>query len=351
VSFEVGKDMSWDEVVDYSTSPSSRAGRPTLRIESVTELGRLPATPYLLRMQESGQYELSPEALAEQAEALRRARGELLKRLALTTRKEVFLFVHGVGNRFEDATGSAGEAWHFLGREGVPIAYTWPAGRGGLLFYAYDRESGEYTIFHLKQLLEVLAQTPEVEKVHILSHSRGTDVVMSALRELVIGERAAGRDPLQTFKIANLVLIAPDLDFGVVMQRVVAEALGPAFGRITVYVNADDNAMSAADKLFDSRLRLGELQHSLLSDEQRATLEATANLDIVSYQGRSGGKFGHSYFRENPAVSSDILATLRYGWKPGEGLRRELKRVGDSPNFWRIDDDYLTTPPEKSRAP
>ena len=141
------------------------------------------------------------------------------------------------------------------------------------MFYAYDRESGEYTIFHFKQLLEVLASVPEVEKVHILSHSRGTDVVMTALRELVIAKRAAGENPREYFKIANVVLIAPDLDFGVVMQRLVAEALGPAFGRITVYVNADDDAMSAANAMLGSRLRLGELQLSRLTDQQRSSLD------------------------------------------------------------------------------
>ena len=43
---------------------------------------------------------------------------------------------------FEDAIFRIAELWHFLGREGVPIAYTWPAGHPGLLRgYNYDRES------------------------------------------------------------------------------------------------------------------------------------------------------------------------------------------------------------------
>ena len=345
---EIGRDMSWEELVDYSTTRASRLRSPTLRIDSITELGRLPATPYLFRIEARGLVGLAPEILAEREQALVRARGVLLERLALTPRKEVFLFVHGVGNSFEDAVRTTAEAWHFLGREGVPIAYTWPSGRGGLLFYAYDRESGEFTIFHFKQLLELLASIPEVEKVHILSHSRGTDVVTTALRELVIETRAAGRNPRERFKIDNLILLAPDLDFGVVMQRLVAEALGPAFGRITVYVNADDDAMSAANTLFHSRLRLGALQHSALTDEQRTTLEEIANLDIVSYRGRIGGRFGHGYFRDNPAVSSDLLATLRYGWLPGEGLRRGLRRADEGSNFWLIDDDYLSEEPPQT---
>lgn len=343
---EIGRDMSWDELVAYSTTPSRRFGRPAVRLESVTELGRLPATPYLFRSQAPGLVERAPEVTAEWDEAQARARRHLLERLALTPRKEVFVYVHGVGNSFEDAVLAVGEAWHFMGREGVPIAYTWPAGRGGLLFYGYDRESGEFTIFHLKQLLEALAAIPEVEKVHLVAHSRGTDVTTTALRELVIAARAAGRNPREHLKVENVVLAAADLDFGVVMQRLVAEAIGPAFGRITVYANADDDAMSAANTLLGSRLRLGELKPETLSEEQRRSVAEIANLDIVTYRGRVGGSFGHGYFRANPAVSSDIIARLRYGLLPGEGLRSGLRPVEEGSNFWVIEDDYL-----ESRGP
>ena len=68
------------------------------------------------------------------------------------------------------------ELWHFLGRQGVPILYTWPAGFGGLRGYTRDRESGGFTIFHLKQFLRLLASTPELEELNIIAHSRGTDV-------------------------------------------------------------------------------------------------------------------------------------------------------------------------------
>jgi hypothetical protein len=104
--------------------------------------------------------------------------------------------------------------------------------------------------------------------------------------------------------------------------------------------------MSAASLLFDSRLRLGALQRSVLSEDQQEILKAVANLDIISYRGGVGGQFGHGYFRDNTAVSSDILGRLRYGWLPGEGTRRDLQRLGHDSNFWVIDDTYLTNPIE-----
>jgi hypothetical protein len=45
------------------------------------------------------------------------------------------------------------------------------------------------------------------------------------------------------------------------------------------------------------------------------------------------GFLGHSYFTSDPAVSSDLVALVRYGLKPGEPGRplEEIQRP-----FWRI---------------
>src|SRR5207253_2224959 len=67
-------------------------------------------------------------------------------RVAGSDYKDVFVFIHGFNSAFEDAVFRAAEVWHFLGRVRVPLVYTWPAGHGGLRGYAYDRESGEFTV-------------------------------------------------------------------------------------------------------------------------------------------------------------------------------------------------------------
>lgn len=64
---------------------------------------------------------------------------------------------------------------------------------------------------------------PEVGSIHILAHSRGTDITTTALRELVIEARAAGKNPVTFLKVKNIILAAPDLDYGVVTQRLIAE--------------------------------------------------------------------------------------------------------------------------------
>ena len=123
------------------------------------------------------------------------------------------------------------------------------------------------------------------------------------------------------------------------MQRYVAEAVGPGFGRMTIYTNANDSAIGAAQKLFTSRVRLGSVQPEELTESQKVALRRVRNFDVVVYRGQVGGRWGHSYFLDNPAVSSDLLILLRYGWPPGEENGRPLKPLGAQ--FWAIDDSYF----------
>jgi esterase/lipase superfamily enzyme len=220
----------------------------------------------------------------------------------------------------------------------LPIVYTWPAGHPGIFGYTYDRESSEFTVFHLKQLIKWLAEQPGIENIHLIAHSRGTDVAVSAFRELVIWARGAGLDPREHFKIKNFVLAAPDLDVQVVSQRIAAERLALAVDQATLYSSPDDKAIGFAELLYASpRGRVGTVTIQRLNEEEIGRMKANASrVNVVNFQGESTG-YGHSYFRDNPAVSSDLVLMIRYGLKPGEP-GRPLEHIGL--NFWRVPEDY-----------
>ena len=336
---DVTSDVSWDElIIDARTA--QRKKPLELALGLVTELGRAPPTPIPWKLVD-GLVVSDPDVVATQRQAMEVFHAALVKRLALTDRKEVFLYVHGIQNSFADAVFAMSEIWHFMGREGVPITYTWPAGGGGLLRgYTRDRESGEFTTFHLKNLIRLLASFPEVESLHIIAHSRGTDIILTALRELLIEVRASNKNPLEVLKIQNIVLAAPDLDLSITLQRAAAEHLGSAAGRITFYTSPNDKAISLAEFLFGGLIRLGQLDLLQVSDDlKQAAASGGTNLAIIEYTGSRSGSFGHSYFRENPAVASDLILALRYDRNPGAKNGRPLKHVGRI--FWQIDDDYL----------
>jgi esterase/lipase superfamily enzyme len=262
----------------------------------------------------------------------------LRQRLARTPQKDVFIFVHGFNTSFEDAVYRPAEVWHFMGRVGVPVAYTWPAGFPDLRGYAYDRESGEFTIFHLKNFIRTVAACPEVERIHLVAHSRGSDVTISALRELHIEFQARGESTAAELKLENLVLAAPDLDEEVFMQRFAAENMLEAARRTTIYASGGDRAMSVADFLFASRRRLGSLAPRDFSPQARAMLAHLPNFQFVECKVKQD-TLGHDYVFSHPAALSDLILVLRDRRAPGFEHGRPLRHTAEG--VWELDDQYL----------
>ena len=276
---------------------------------------------------------------------------EIARRLALARRKEVVLFVHGYNTNFESAALTMGELCHFLGRDFVCGIFSWPAGsqRGVLLGYGVDRESAEYAVEDLLKTIRIVGRTPGVERVHVIAHSRGTDTVATALAQLSAEAYMLRSSPEREFHIANVVLVAPDLDGDVAISKIFkvfsdpdlpfgeraepGALLPPAPGlRVTIYVSPDDKALATAGWLFGNIARLGGIDAAMLTAEQIAAIGKLHAVDIVQVRGTTDF-FGHSYFVSNPDVSADIIAMLRYDLRPNEP-GRPLQQI-EGP-FWRV---------------
>ena len=302
-----------------------------IRVRGVSEHLRFPATP-LPFSQGAGTGVPVAGARAGYDAAARDFQARVGGALRAAGRDEVVLFVHGYKNDFDDAITATANIWQATGGSAVPIAYTWPADNPGLFGYFKDREGGEFSIYHLKETLRLLAGVRGLRKIQLIAHSRGTDVATTALREMIIAARAAGRDPRATLKIDNLILAAPDLDFGVVRQRLIAERFGPAFARITVYMNPSDGALGLAQAV-NSGTRFGRLSYADLDMTERDILNQIGNVYFIDVSGVVAPR-GHSYFRENPVVLSDIVTLLHTGESPG-GPNRNLSHI--AANFWMLE--------------
>lgn len=336
---DIGGDAAWEELARDARS-GVRSRTLDLGVVSVEEGERTPdfPLPYTLVDDVPVIEPAAQEQLNAVAESIHR---DLLRNLEKSPRKEILLFVHGVANSFDDALFTTAELWHYMGREFVPMAYTWPAGHSGLLRgYTYDRESSEFTVFHFKSFLNWLGQLPEVEGIHIIAHSRGTDVVTTGIRELVIAARAAGKIPREHLKLKNVVLAAPDINLQIAMQRTATEYFATATERLTFYTSPRDKAIGIAEFLFGGGLRIGQAGYSDVSKTIRKSgRRESHDQAVIQYQGKLGGAFGHNYFRTNPAVSSDLILTVRYGRHAGADGGRPLQHKGGI--FWSIDDNYL----------
>ena len=310
---------------------SGSAGDRLIRVHGVSERVRFPTTPLPFSLQQ-GRIVDDGDARSGYGRAAKAFQDEVSAALRASATDEVVLFVHGYKNDFDDALSTMANIWQAGEQRVVPIAYTWPADNPGLFGYFKDRESGEFSIFHLKETLRLLGGVRGLRRIQVIAHSRGTDVTTTALREMVIAARAAGRDPRQVLKVDNLVLAAPDLDFGVVRQRLIAEKFGPAFGRISVYMNPSDGALGLAQAV-NSGTRFGRLSYDDLDPGEREILSRVGNVHFIDVSGVVSPR-GHSYFRENPVVLSDIVTLLKTGAAPGSP-ERNLSHI--AANFWMLE--------------
>ena len=346
---EFGKDASWDVLVKESTA-THRVRPLQLELGTTTELGRFPAIPYEVVIAPDGIRRVPAVVEAYEA-AKQQLQAEIARRLANARRKEVVLFVHGYHTSFESAALTMGELCHFLGREFVCGIFTWPAGgRRGILFgYDVDRESAEYAIGDLVKVIRIVGRTPGVERIHLIAHSRGTDTLASALAELSVEAYTLKSSPDREFHIGNVVLVAPDLDGDVALNKIFKVFSDPElpFGgkadpgalippspglRVTLYVSPNDKALAMSSWLFGSIARLGRIDATMFNADQIEAIASLRAVDIIQVRGKTDF-FGHSYYISNPRVSADIIALLRYGLRPNEP-GRPLEHITGT--FWRV---------------
>lgn len=304
-----------------------------LSVVSMKDKVRFSKTP-LDAERRDGLVVVDPVARAEYEGYARQFREAIRAKVRETGTGRILFYVHGFNNDFEDSLVTLANLWHFSGRQSIPMAFSWPAGHKGIFKYFKDREAGEFSVFHLKETLDLLASVPEVTQIDIVAHSRGADVVTAGLRELIIRERARGHRPKDTMKTGTLILAAPDLDVGIVRQRLLSERFSEGFEQVNVYVNPKDQALAYA-ALLTQGARFGRLDAEDFAPGELASLRRVGLIHFIRVEGVSG--VGHSYFRDNPGVMSDIALTLLTRAFPG-GTLRPLEF--DQENIWTLHPAY-----------
>jgi esterase/lipase superfamily enzyme len=338
---EMAPALAWPELVRQSQL-AERSTVVTLEMGAIEELWRFPVEPYAMERTTAGLQRAKTVMAAHQA-GKRGFQAGLQRHLEQSRNNEVLLYVHGFNETFATAAYTAADLCHFLGREHACAFFTWPAAASGSLLTGYTSttESAEYAIGHLVKTIRLIAQTPGVEGLQLLAHSRGTAIMLSALRELAIQSIAAGYQPADILKIDNVVLLSPDVDTAVAREKITAFSSDPDLisrwtekrlprairGRLTIYASPTDRALLASKILFRSRYRLGELRPENMSPASRDYSSKWGNIDLVVYEGKPTDFFGHSYFSSNPQVSSDLIQLIRYGRAPG-GPGRPLEPIG-----------------------
>ncbi len=196
-----GGEYTWEQTREI-TLLKKRSKKYPLSLKSVEEFGVLDSTIgavdklYL-------EAETSPEPGKDYAAAIN-------KRLASSEVKDIYIYTHGYKVHFDNPILVSAELYHFLGYEGVFIAYSWPA-TPSMWAYASDLETTRYTANDFRAFLEYLAENTDAERIHIIGYSAGTRVVIDAIWQLALLSQGENKDVLSDkYKIGQVVLLASD---------------------------------------------------------------------------------------------------------------------------------------------
>jgi len=325
----VGKEgMTWEEARRISLLKKRPEAYP-LKVTAAREVGILDRSINVLTesLVDKKQRQLPAEQFAAKVNA----------KLAVSRVKDVFIYVHGYKVVFENPLLVASELWHYLGYEGVFIAFAWPSTPSTTAYFS-DLETAALSAGNLRILIRYLAETTEARRIHLIGYSAGTRLVAQALAQLALMHARPGcKDPAKDLRIGHVILTGSDIDahlFGAYLMDGVLDIVD----NITVYASAKDRALGMSKWVF-GRDRLGQIVSIALSEDATNYLWRNKKLVIINATDTPGADTGngHAYFRKSPWTSSDILATLTFGLKPEE---RGLEQTGGRP-IWTFPADYI----------
>lgn len=126
--------------------------------------------------------------------------------IAAASGEDAFVFVHGFNVGFSEAARRTAQLAYDLGFKGVPILYSWPSQADATL-YAIDSTNADWTAWHFEAFLKGLAARSGASRIHIISHSLGSKVVVAALENIARSLNSNGPPP-----VGQVILCAPDVD-------------------------------------------------------------------------------------------------------------------------------------------
>lgn len=200
------------------------------------------------------------------------------RKIGGSSRKELFVFVHGYNTSFEGAALRTAQLAVDMSLDGAPILYSWPS-RASLLSYAADTRTvaDDALLDEVAAFFTDLSKRSGAERIHLVAHSMGTRVLLRALDR--IAAENVGRSPL----FNEVVFAAADIgvdEFDTTWPRVTTTAQ-----RFTLYASQRDRALQVSNQVNQMR-RVG--------DAREVTVKP--GLQTIDTTAASSGLLGHDDF-------------------------------------------------------
>jgi esterase/lipase superfamily enzyme len=199
----------------------------------------------------------------------------------------------------------------------VAIAYSWPS-QEGLLSYTVDETNVDWTVPHLKDFLQDIAERSGAKSVYLVAHSMGNRALATALREMVMEQKA------ECPKFTEVILTAPDIDADK-FRRDLAPAIVSVAGRVTLYASSNDEALIASRQVHGYR-RAGESGDAMV---------VVPGGDTVDVSGIDTSFIGHSYYGNNSTVLADLFELIRDSKPPDQRKWLQAMQLGTL-KYWKF---------------
>ncbi|MFM9940074.1 MAG: alpha/beta hydrolase [Hyphomicrobiaceae bacterium] len=238
-------------------------------------------------------------------------------------RGQALVLVHGFNNGFDDALYRSAQISYDLNFDGASFLYSWPSG-SGLEKYLYDRDSAQQAEPYLTEFLEMVLNETGAEKVNLIAHSMGNQLLLPVLRHLKT------RNPALAGKINQIILAAPDVDRDT-FTYLAGEIKGVGRG-ITMYASGNDVALQTARRIAGQKPRAGEVPTDLGP-------VIVANVDTIDVTSLGTGYLStnHSSYAEKTALLRDIELVLKTGTRPPERRFPLYQRITTNRgDYWRF---------------
>jgi esterase/lipase superfamily enzyme len=211
--------------------------------------------------------------------------------LAVSTRREMLLFIHGFNNDFTDAATRTAQLAYDLGIDGAPVLFTWPAQRSSIPLprdYTRDETNAEWSTPDLEQFIELVVGQVGANHIYVVAHSMGAKILLSALVSVAARHNGVIFD--------ELVLAAPDIDAETFTKTF--ENVGHLAQRTTLYTSNGDHALG-----------MSEFVHQY-PRAGRSHPHARSSLSVVDIHGLDTSYLGHSYISTVDDVVDDLCAVV-----------------------------------------
>ncbi|MEM7171570.1 MAG: alpha/beta hydrolase, partial [Pseudomonadota bacterium] len=285
---EIGQGLlSWPSLVRESLAEARTAALP-MKVVSREEVGTLKESIFFL----------DPAFAREENEAEEAAFASRMNaRLETSRSQDVYVFVSPFKHSFDDSAVVAAEFFHFMGRDGAFMVYSWPSERSNLSYFQAT-ENAYFTVRSLRELIRFLADRTDAREIHLMTYSAGARVLSYALHGLRLQSDALDEVTVrEKFRIGQVICTGPDLDSDVFRNQY-QDGTADLADQITIYTTGKDRALRTARFVFGGE-RLGSTQAKSL---RAATIdhlrkEEQTNFVIVSNTERIDKDNSHGYYR------------------------------------------------------